>query len=115
MLDKDKLKLSWMDSMLKVDYLKRVLYKMDEGSWFFITLGYEKVKKPIIENATDLLLLPQQYLVRMRNFILNFTFEDLEKMGATEFVEQSTSESYDKIVKLINVAKKRQSIEQDFI
>jgi hypothetical protein len=101
--------------MLKVDYLANVLHKMDEGSWFFMTLGYEKVKRPVIGSATDLLLLPQQYLVRMRNFILDFTFEDLEKMGATEFVEQSTGESYNKVVKLINVEKKKQSLEQDFI
>lgn len=100
--------------MLKVDYLENVLHHLDEGSWFFMTIGYEKVKRPVIENATDLLLLPKQYLVRMRNFILDFTFEDLEKMGATDFVEQSTGESYEKVVRLINVEKKIQSIDQDF-
>ena len=74
--------------------------------WFFMT--------DIRFDARDLLELPPKYLKRMDAFISSHSREELSELEPYDFIEQATGESYDKIVKLINVAKKKQSLEQDF-
>ena len=76
-------------------------------AWFFIP-NYTNF------DARDILDLPPKYLKRIEAFISSHNKEELIKIKPKDFIEQSTGESYDKIVKLINVAKKVQSIEQDF-
>lgn len=99
--------------MLKVDYLENVINHFeDSGMWFFMRL---KSGNAFNINPKDLLTLPPDYLRKMREFVSSFTLTELEDMDAVEFIQESTGEEYSKIEKLINVAKKKQSIEQDFV
>lgn len=99
--------------MLKVDYLSNVLNHFENsGMWFFMKLKSEENCKIA---PKDLLLLPPNYLRKMRDFVSRFTLEELEDMHAIEFIQESTSENFEKILKLIKVAKKKQSLEQDFV
>ena len=103
----NKLKLSWRDSMHS-DKLREMLEDFNlDIEWFF--------KSDMVFDARDLLELPQMYLERLGVFISSHSKEELNELEPKDFIEQGTGESYDKIVKLINVAKKVQSLEQDFI
>lgn len=66
-------------------------------------------------DSRDLLELPPKYLKRIEYFISSHSNEELNELEPKDFIEQATGESYDKVVKLINVQKKIQSLEQDFI
>ena len=87
------------------DRLREILEYLDVG-WFF--------KPDIGFYARDLLELPPKYLKRMDAFISSHSREELRELEPQDLIEQSTGESYCKVVKLINVAKKVQSLEQDF-
>lgn len=100
--------------MLKVDYLSNVLRHFENsGMWFFMKLKCGGLNCKI--EPKDLLDLPTNYLRKMRDFVSRYTIEELENMDAIEFIQESTGEPFDKIVKLIKVAKKKQSLEQDFV
>lgn len=101
-----------MGSMIKVDYLSNVINHFENsGAWFFMKL---KSGNAISIEPKDLLNLPPYYLRRVREFISSCTITELEDMSASEFIKESTGEEYSKIEKLITVAKKKQSLEQDF-
>ena len=95
----------WRDSMHS-DKLRDVLDFL-EIAWFF-RQGTEVY-------ARDLLELSSKYIERLESFISSHSKEELNELEPKDFIEQGTGESYDKIVKLIKVAKKKQSLEQDFI
>ena len=78
---------------------------LDVG-WFF--------NSDIVFDARDLLELPQMYLERLGVFISSHSKEELNELEPKDFIEQATGEPYIKVVKLINVAKKKQDLEQDF-
>ena len=87
------------------DKLREILVNLDL-LWFF--------KSDTNFDGRDLLELPPKYLKRIEAFISTHSEEELNGLEPEDFIEQSTGENYDKIVKLINVAKKVQSLEQDF-
>ena len=92
--------------MLSREQFERIL---DEGiDFFFFDLVNDF-------NSRELMELPPKYIERMDAFISSHSIEELKELEPEDFIEQATGESYDKIVKLINVAKKVQSLEQDFI
>lgn len=80
------------------------------GDWFFEILSNEECIYPDIIRQ-----LPVRYVIKALSFIDNHNYEELHSLGLKRFIEQATGESYDKVVKLINVQKKIQSLEQDFI
>lgn len=100
--------------MLKVDYLSNVInYFENSGAWFFMNLKCDKIDYKIMPK--DLLGLPPNCLIKMRDFVSRYTLEELEEMDAKSFIQDSTGENLDKIVKLLKVEKKKQSLEQDFV
>lgn len=96
-----------MGSMLR-DKLRYILedINFDIKLFFKSDMGFD---------SRDLLELPPKYLKKIEAFISTHSREELDDLEPIELIEQATGESYDKIVKLINVAKKVQSLEQDFI
>ena len=58
--------------------------------------------------------LSTKYLKRIEAFISTHSEEELNGLELKDFIEQSTGENYDKVIKMMNVAKKIQSIDQDF-
>ena len=63
----------------------------------------------------DLIELPVSYLLKIREFLSTHTSKELDKMSLKGFIQESTGEEYSKIEKLITIAKKMKSLEQDFI
>lgn len=104
-----KLKLNWRDSMLKKEQLEEVFAELENSSvdWFFkkISTGF---------NAMDLLDLPTNYIKKISDFVSSHDFEYLKELDPRVFAEQATGEDLSKIAKMIEVAKKKQSLEQDF-
>lgn len=101
-----------IEPMLKVDYLRNVINhirRRDNFSWFFLSVHAKECITP-----EDLLCLPPIYLRKMHDFVTRFTMEELEYMEAKKFIQDSTGECVDKVIKLIKIAKKKQSLEQDF-
>lgn len=96
--------MSWRDSMPS-DKLRDVLDFL-EIAWFF-RQGTEVY-------ARDLLELPSKYIERLESYVPTLSKEELSELEPKDFIEQATGESYEKVVKLINVAKKVQSLKQDF-
>ena len=88
------------------DRLREILEGLDV-EWFFMS--------DIRFDARDLLELPPKYTKRIEAFISSHRKEELSELEPQDLIEQATGERYDKIVKLINVAKKVQSLEKDFI
>lgn len=89
------------------DKLRDILEDINFGvEWLFMSNMRFDVR--------DLLELPQKYLKRIEAFITTHSREELNDLEPNDFIEQATGESYDKIVKLINVAKKVQESEKDF-
>lgn len=98
--------MDWRDSMHS-DKLRELLEDLDlDILWFF--------KSGIGFYARDLLELPPKYRKRIEAFISTHSKEELNDLEPEDFIEQATGERYDKVVKLINIAKKVQSLEQDF-
>ena len=87
------------------DRLRGILEDLDM-EWFF--------KSDIGFYAIDLLELPPKYTKRIEAFISSHRKEELSELEPQDLIEQSTGESYCKVVKLITIAKKKQSLEQDF-
>lgn len=104
-----KLKLNWRDSMLKKEQLEEVFTELKNSSleWFFkeLSTGF---------NAMDLLDLPTNYIQKISDFVSSHDFEYLKELDPRVFAEQATGEDLSKIAKMIKVAKKKQSLEQDF-
>lgn len=104
-----KLKLNWRDSMLKKEQLVEVFTELKNSSleWFFkeLSTGF---------NAMDLLDLPTNYIQKISDFVSSHDFEYLKELDPRVFAEQATGEDLSKIAKMIKVAKKKQSLEQDF-
>lgn len=106
MLNQDNIRLSWRGSMPS-DKLRELFEGLDlDILWFF--------KSDIDFDARDLLELPPKYLKRIEAFISTYSKEELNELEPQDFIEQSTGENYDKIVKLVNVTKRVKSLEQDF-
>ena len=96
----------WRGSMHS-DRLRDMLEDLNlDAEWFF--------NSDMVFDSRDLLELPQMYLERLGVFISTHSSEELNELEPKDFIEQATGESYDKVVKLINVAKKKQDLEQDF-
>lgn len=90
------------------DKLREIFEGLDlDILWYF--------QSDIDFDARDLLELPTRYLKRIEAFISTHSKEELNELEPEDFIEQSTGERYDKVVKLINVAKKLKELEQDFI
>lgn len=89
------------------DELREILDDLDIV-WFFKPNDLECL------DARDLLDLPPKYHGRIEAFVSSHSGEELREYEIKDFIEQATGESYDKVMKLINVEKKKQSIEQDF-
>ena len=110
MLNKDKLKLSWRDSMINKKQLEEVFTELENSSveWFFkkLSTGF---------NAMDLLDLPTNYIQKISDFVYSHDFEYLKELDPRDFAEQATGVDLSKIAKMIKVAKKKQSLEQDFV
>ena len=95
--------------MLNKEQLEAVLFELSETTiWFFtkISGGF---------SSTDLIDLPKPYLDKVSKFIESHTFEELENLEPEDFVVQATGEKFSKILKMVEVAKKKQSLEQDFV
>ena len=109
MLNQDKLKLNWRDSMLNKEQLEEVFTELENSSveWFFkkLSTGF---------NAMDLLDLPTNYIQKISDFVSSHDFEYLKELDSRDFAEQATGVDLSKIAKMIQVAKKKQSLEQDF-
>ena len=109
MLNQDKLKLNWRDSMLNKEQLEEVFTELENSSveWFFkkLSTGF---------NAMDLLDLPTNYIQKISDFVSSHDFEYLKELDLRDFAEQATGVDLSKIAKMIQVAKKKQSLEQDF-
>lgn len=94
------------------DKLREFIERL-EKDWFF---------KCILENVwwdgiepIDLTLLPQKYRKRLEAFISSHSAEEvLRDLKIMDFIEQATGEPIEKALKLITIAKKKQSLEQDF-
>lgn len=109
MLNQDNIRLIWRGSMLKKEQLEEVFTELENSSveWFF-----KKISKGF--NAIDLLDLPTKYIQKISDFVSSHDFEYLKELDPRVFAEQATGEDLSKIAKMIKVAKKKQSLEQDF-
>ena len=96
--------------MLSMNQLEEVLSELGSTNtdWFFY--GFLESFKP-----EDLLLLPTNYIQKITNFIGTHDFEFVSNLLPKDFVKQATGEDFAKVVKMINVERKKQSLEQDFI
>lgn len=88
------------------DRLREILEGLDV-EWFF--------KPDIGFYARDLLELPPKYTKRIEAFISSHKKEELSELEPQDLIEKSTGEDLSKIAKMIKVAKKKQSLEQDFL
>lgn len=97
--------------MLNKEQLEAVLFELSETpNWFFTKINGE------FSPTTDLIYyLPKTYIDKVSKFIESHTFEDLEGLEPKDFVEQATGEELSKILKMVEVGKKKQSLEQDFV
>ena len=109
-MKQDKLKLNWRGSMLNKEQLEAVLFELSETSnWFFTRIEGEFSSTDLIE------YLPKTHIDKVSKFVESHTFEELESLMPEDFVTQATGEKLSKILKMIEVEKKKQSLEQDFI
>lgn len=89
------------------DKLREILEGLNLDVLFFFKFGRTY-------DVRDLLALPPKYLKRIEAFISTHSEEELNGLELKDFIEQSTGENYDKVIKMMNIAKKIQSIDQDF-
>lgn len=95
--------------MLNKEQLEAVLFELsEEVVWF-----YTKLSKSV--SPTDLLDLPKPYINKVSRFIESHTYDELGQTDPEDFIEQATGEKLSKILKMIEVEKKKQSLEQDFV
>ena len=96
--------------MLNKEQLEEVLTNLNDSSveWFFkkLSTGF---------NALDLLYLPTDYIKKISEFVSTHDFEYLRELDPREFAEEATGEDLSWIAKMIEVAKKKQSLEKDFV
>lgn len=96
--------------MLSTKQLEAVLDRLERTSieWYFkrLSTGF---------NAMDLLDLPKPYIQKISDYVSSHDFEYLKELDPRDFAEQATGEDLSKIAKMIEVAKKKQSLEQDFV
>lgn len=102
--------MNWRGSMLNKEQLEAVLFELSETTnWFFTRIKGEF-------SSTDLIdYLPKTHIDKVSKFIESHTFEDLEGLEPKDFVKQATGEELSKILKIVEVEKKKQSLEQDFV
>ena len=100
-MKKENAKLTKMNIEQKLQRLSR--------DWFFEILSNEEDIYPDIIRQ-----LPVRYVIKALSFIYNHNYEELHSLGLKCFIEQSTGERCDKVVKLNKVWRKMKEIEQDF-
>jgi len=95
--------------MLNKEQLEAVLFELsEEVVWF-----YTKLSTSV--SPTDLLYLPKTYTDKVSKFIESHTYDELVQTDPEDFIEQATDEKLTKILKMLEVERKKQSLEQDFV
>lgn len=95
--------------MLNKEQLEAVLFELsEEVTWFYTKLS-------ISVSPTDLLYLSKPYTDKVSKFIESHTYDELRQIDPEDFIEQATDEKLTKVLKMVEVEKKKQSIEQDFV
>lgn len=108
-MNQDKQRLNWRVSMLNRTQLEKVLTELESTTgWFML-----RVMSGL--GSVSLLYLPKTYLDKVSKFIESHTYDELESLMPEDFVEQATGEKLSKILKMVEVEKKKQSLEQDFV